>query len=265
MKIPRRIISIGLAILMIGMGVASAIQLYFLPKTLLWTLGITGSISLTKAYWATTPLYITLGFFAFIAFLLIYLMNERLNNQDKADIIYVEQRNTNNQYSNQTQVDEKSVQARIQRLKSVRLYAAGSENILSQMLNQICKDLEVGVGILYKTVLEADTRYLEFHVGFAYEKPDSKTMRIEFGEGLVGQSAKSAKAILVNEVPSGYIEIYSGLGKATAKSMAIYPIIDRSQAIVLGAIEIAAFIKLTESDAEYLKQASELLAMEMTS
>ncbi|MCS7003819.1 MAG: GAF domain-containing protein [Cytophagales bacterium] len=265
MKISKRVINIFLGGLLIVIGIISAIQLYFLPKTILWKLGIPGNIPLTQAYTASIPLYISLGFFALIAFLLIYLMNERLNSQDKAEVIYVERRVVSTNQQQQNQEEEKSVHARIQRLKTVRLYAAGSETVLAQMLSQICKELEIGVGILYKTVHENGIRYLEFLSGFAYEKPDSKSFRIEFGEGLTGQVAKSAKPIVINDVPAGYIEIYSGLGKATAKSMAIYPILNHSQATVIGVLEVASFLTLTEADAEYLKQASELLAIEMLS
>jgi signal transduction histidine kinase/CheY-like chemotaxis protein/HAMP domain-containing protein len=60
-----------------------------------------------------------------------------------------------------------------------------------------------------------------------------------FGEGLVGQCAVERTPIVLSPIPDGYLEIGSGLGRATPRSLIVLPIVFEGE--VQGVLELASF------------------------
>ncbi|MBP2471207.1 HAMP domain-containing protein/signal transduction histidine kinase/CheY-like chemotaxis protein [Crossiella equi] len=87
----------------------------------------------------------------------------------------------------------------------------------------------------------------------SYGHPDDGTpTRFRLGQGLVGQAARSRKAIAVDHLPADYITVSSALGRATPAALLVLPIVVDDQ--VLGVIELAAMRLFTPVHRAFLTQ-----------
>ncbi|MEU9522772.1 HAMP domain-containing protein [Streptomyces sp. NPDC048224] len=78
------------------------------------------------------------------------------------------------------------------------------------------------------------------------------------GEALVGTAAKEKRTILVENAPSGYLRISSGLGEAPPAQVIVLPVLFEGQ--VLGVIELASFTPFTHIQKDFLNQIAEMIA-----
>ncbi|MDI5973086.1 HAMP domain-containing protein [Streptomyces sp. SL13] len=87
-----------------------------------------------------------------------------------------------------------------------------------------------------------------------------RTMPTSFlpGESLIGQAAVEKRSILVENVPSGYLKIASGLGEAPPAHVIVLPVLFEDR--ILGVIELAAFQPLTPIQKDFLSQIAEMIA-----
>lgn len=134
---------------------------------------------------------------------------------------------------------------------------ASAKDVLQQGLQIICKQLEAGQGAVYHAIQEGSQRWLELKHGYALSLGESQTIRFEFGEGLVGQVASSGRSIYLDEVPEGYINIVSGLGKASPRYLFIAAIKKNEE--VKGVVEIATFKSLSESSRKEIEMMIQVL------
>ncbi|MDH6371240.1 two-component system chemotaxis sensor kinase CheA [Paenibacillus sp. PastF-3] len=82
---------------------------------------------------------------------------------------------------------------------------------------------------------------------------DHRTFQI--GEGLVGQCAKEARLMHIQDLPENYINIQSGLGVSAPKSLLLFPVSFSDE--VVAVVEIATFSPLTERQIEFLDSISD--------
>ncbi|MEU6776921.1 HAMP domain-containing protein [Streptomyces sp. NPDC046759] len=78
------------------------------------------------------------------------------------------------------------------------------------------------------------------------------------GEALVGTAAEEKRAILVENAPSGYLKISSGLGEAPPAQVIVLPVLFEGN--VLGVIELASFTPFTQIQKDFLNQIAEMIA-----
>ncbi|AWE52790.1 MULTISPECIES: HAMP domain-containing protein [Streptomyces] len=78
------------------------------------------------------------------------------------------------------------------------------------------------------------------------------------GEGLIGTAALEKRAILVENAPSGYLKISSGLGEAPPAQVIVLPVLFEGK--VLGVIELASFTPFTQIQKDFLNQIAEMIA-----
>ncbi|MHB9858655.1 HAMP domain-containing protein [Streptomyces sp. YIM S03343] len=78
------------------------------------------------------------------------------------------------------------------------------------------------------------------------------------GEALIGTAAKERRTILVENAPSGYLKISSGLGEAPPAQVIVLPVLFESK--VLGVIELASFTPFTQIQKDFLNQIAEMIA-----
>ncbi|MGW5432632.1 HAMP domain-containing protein [Streptomyces sp. NPDC004059] len=78
------------------------------------------------------------------------------------------------------------------------------------------------------------------------------------GEALVGTAAQEKRAILVENAPSGYLKISSGLGEAPPAQVIVLPVLFEGN--VLGVIELASFTPFTQIQKDFLNQIAEMIA-----
>ncbi|MES5818298.1 HAMP domain-containing protein [Streptomyces sp. RG80] len=78
------------------------------------------------------------------------------------------------------------------------------------------------------------------------------------GEALIGTAAQEKRTILVENAPSGYLKISSGLGEAPPAQVIVLPVLFEGK--VLGVIELASFTPFTHIQKDFLNQIAEMIA-----
>jgi hypothetical protein len=122
----------------------------------------------------------------------------------------------------------------------------------TELLKKMAKDLEICQGVFYVQEKRDDTSVYKAKGVYAYHKPISEVDSPEIGVGLVGQAAKDKKMLVLNELPVGYIEVISGLGKSQPSFVAIIPLINKDE--VVGVMELATLKTFSENEIRYFEQ-----------
>ncbi|MDF3302596.1 HAMP domain-containing protein [Streptomyces tropicalis] len=78
------------------------------------------------------------------------------------------------------------------------------------------------------------------------------------GEALIGTAAEEKRTILVENAPTGYLKISSGLGEAPPAQVIVLPVLFEGK--VLGVIELASFTPFTQIQKDFLNQIAEMIA-----
>jgi putative methionine-R-sulfoxide reductase with GAF domain len=144
-------------------------------------------------------------------------------------------------------------------LDSVKSALATAEKkaAVQDSLHTICKQLEAGQGAFYVAKEENNIRVVELHSGYALNIGESKVLRYEFGEGLVGQVAATGNPLYIDDVPEGYITILSGLGNASPKFLLLIPV--KAKEKVVGVIELASFTRVTDDQKKFVEESAQLI------
>ncbi|WKN44315.1 GAF domain-containing protein [Tunicatimonas pelagia] len=137
-----------------------------------------------------------------------------------------------------------------------------TEAVFNRALSQVCGALEASQGAVYQILEEEDNKTIELFASYAYHLPEGDKVVFRWGEGLVGQSAKEGKVLNINTVPEGYIQIFSGLGKATPKHLLIVPI--KEADVVVGMLELSSFKPFEEGQVMVLENYFEKLALKLS-
>src|SRR5262249_46293112 len=87
----------------------------------------------------------------------------------------------------------------------------------------------------------------------------SRPTRFRLGQSLVGQAARSRRIIAVDNLPTGYVAISSGLGNTAPASLIVLPIVVEGQ--VLGVIELASVHPFTPVHKAFLEQLMETIGV----
>ncbi|MBW8700433.1 Signal transduction histidine-protein kinase BarA [Streptomyces sp. MBT84] len=105
---------------------------------------------------------------------------------------------------------------------------------------------------------EADEAYeLRMQGSYGYSMGSMPTS-FRPGEALIGTAAKEKRTILVENAPSGYLKISSGLGEAPPAQVIVLPVLFEGK--VLGVIELASFTPFTQIQKDFLNQIAEMIA-----
>ncbi len=127
----------------------------------------------------------------------------------------------------------------------------------------IMEELTPLLGALHGTFFLAEgaggeTR-LRLIAGYGLRADKDAPIQYRIGQSLIGQVAKSKRAIVVDEIPQGYIKISSGLGEAPPANLAVLPILFGDQ--VMGVVELASFTKFSRIQIDFLEQLTESLGV----
>ncbi|HEX6434653.1 MAG TPA: response regulator [Gemmatimonadales bacterium] len=140
-------------------------------------------------------------------------------------------------------------------LQGQRDLAAVSQLILSDLAPLVTAHH----GVFY--VVEAGTEEATLKLLASYAYKDRKHVSSEFrpGEGLVGQCAVEGRMLLINQVPTDYIQISSGLGEAPPRSIVVLPVLFEGE--VKAVLELATFDQFDEIRLTFLEQLAESIGI----
>ena len=130
-----------------------------------------------------------------------------------------------------------------------------ADNITQNLLNYL--DANQG-GLFILNDNNDEDSYLDLLSVFGYNRKKIKQKTILLGEGLVGNAAIEKQTVHLQEIPDDYLEITSGLGEASPKSLLIVPL--KLDDIVFGVIEIASFNNFKPHEVEFVEKIGESIA-----
>ncbi len=134
------------------------------------------------------------------------------------------------------------------------------DKLMYETLTFIIKYMNLNQGGIF--MVNEDDRnevFLELKASYAYGRKKHVNKKIMPGEGLVGQCYLEKDIIYLTEIPENYITIKSGLGDANPRTIVITPI--KRDNDMEGVLELASFTKLEEYEIDFLKEASESIAV----
>ena len=113
-------------------------------------------------------------------------------------------------------------------------------------------------GLFIVNDAEKEDIYLELVASYAYEKRKFLTKRIECSEGLVGEAYREGATIYMTDVPKDYVNITSGLGDSTPRSVLLVPL--KLNEDIYGVVELAAFSEFEPYQIEFVEKLGESIA-----
>ena len=118
-------------------------------------------------------------------------------------------------------------------------------------------------GLFLEKKDEEEKQYLELTGCYAYERSKYLNVKIEVGQGILGQCMLEKDFVFLTNVPKDYARITSGLGDASPRNIVIAPLIERD--VFYGAIELGLFHVMGAHEIEFLKKVCENIASEIAS
>lgn len=125
-----------------------------------------------------------------------------------------------------------------------------------RLLTYLVRYLKANQGMLF--FWEDEKQHLALASCHAYDKKKFLEQHVEPGEGLVGQTFLEQETTYLTEIPSEYVSISSGLGKASPSSLLLVPLKVNEQTI--GILELASFGVFAEHMIKFLEEAGEIIA-----
>lgn len=127
------------------------------------------------------------------------------------------------------------------------------------IISNVVKYFDANQGGLF--LVNSEEQNLNLIACYAFERRRYLQKQILIGEGLVGQAAKDADTIYITDIPDNFIDITSGLGGASPRSVLVVPL--KMSDRVYGVLEIASFNKIEHYQIEFLEKLSEGIASKL--
>ena len=130
-----------------------------------------------------------------------------------------------------------------------------SYNLISELVKYI--HANQGAFFIIDDEDEAD-KHMKMTACYAYERRKYADKRLELGEGIIGAAILEQETIYMTDVPDSYVNITSGLGKATPRCLLVVPLIIADE--VHGVIEVGAIHELEDYILEFVEKVAETIA-----
>ena len=127
------------------------------------------------------------------------------------------------------------------------------------IISNLVKYLDANQGGLFViNDTHEDDVHLELIACYAWNKKKYLKMRVDSGEGLVGQAWQENDTLLITEVPQNFVKITSGLGEANPNCFLIVPLTVND--VTYGVVEIASFKVIEPYQIDFVKKLAESIA-----
>ncbi|MFP4506315.1 MAG: GAF domain-containing protein [Cyclobacteriaceae bacterium] len=140
----------------------------------------------------------------------------------------------------------------------LRQYQEDLGTLSQQVLSSLVKYLDANQGAIFIVNDDKQEAYLEMTGMYAWGRQKHISKQIKPGEDLLGQAWIEKEAIYLTEVPESYVEISSGIGKASPRSVLIVPLMVNEE--VVGMLEMAAFRTYEPYELEFINKVAESIA-----
>lgn len=140
------------------------------------------------------------------------------------------------------------------------IYANNDDvDALAQVLiSNLVRYVSANQGAIFRIVEHEGDQILEMISAYAWERRKYVEKRLDLKSNLIGQAVLEKEYLLINNVPDEFVNITSGLGEATPRSLIILPLIFND--VCCGAIELASFTEFDENKISFLNRLSENIA-----
>lgn len=134
-----------------------------------------------------------------------------------------------------------------------------SLSVLSNLVRYI-NAAQGGIYILNEE--NENDKYLELIGSYAYDAKKLEMKRIEIGETLVGSVFKEKKVRRIKNLPKGYLELNSALGKSQLPYLMFIPLKLEGE-LTIGVIELSSLEEFTDFKIEFLEKLSEIVTSQL--
>jgi signal transduction histidine kinase/DNA-binding response OmpR family regulator/HAMP domain-containing protein len=127
------------------------------------------------------------------------------------------------------------------------------------IMSELAPLVNAQYGVFYISAREEDDTYLELASSYGAEAAGAVKQRLELREGLVGQAAADKRPLLLQDVPSDFVKISSGLGHAKPTNVIILPALFEDD--VKAVIELASLSTFSDTHQSFLDQLMESIGI----
>ncbi|MGH8241980.1 MAG: response regulator [Steroidobacteraceae bacterium] len=124
--------------------------------------------------------------------------------------------------------------------------------VAEMLLSELASLIDAHQGVMYLVASDGDGERLKRLAGYADLQQEGEARAYRLGEGLVGQCAKERQRILLKDIPSGQIQVHSGLAVARPSNIIVLPVLFEGQ--VKAVIELASLGEFTPPHLAFLEQ-----------
>lgn len=255
-------INILLTVLYIIGLIVSAYTLYQLPVSLMGH-RVMDLTQLPQAQPVFNQLYLIMGgvLTLGIAAVVGLWMKHRQSDSLVAAALPTGQESIYQGYEDESEKSDAEVALQIKGIHEIMVGEDNEETAFTKALSLVCHHTEASQAAAYRVRHAEQYSCIELFASFAYHAPEGETVTYRFGEGLAGQVAKHGECLTIDAVPEGYIEIISGLGRATPTHLIILPVKHDDQ--VVGVVEIASFKEFSEQQKSVLLTTFDQLGLKL--
>ncbi len=132
-------------------------------------------------------------------------------------------------------------------------------NVGKTVLSELCPIIAAQQAEFYVLEGEDLRPQLTLLASYASEGDDQIGKKIALGQGVVGQCAVEKRKILIENIPSDYMRISSGLGSSPPRSVLVLPLIFEGK--VKGVLELASFEGFSPLHQALLEQLTESIGI----
>lgn len=165
-------------------------------------------------------------------------------------VVYLDRKKTNTTVNTGPATEEQNLID----VSAITTIVESKDDVPQRVLNEICKRVGAGQGAIYTLRDGALSLTHGYAMGIARQ-----SISYQPGEGMVGRVAADGTRLCIDNVPEGYITVYSGLGSSSPTQLALIPIKNGER--VTGVLEIAAFTPLNETTLIRLEECAAAMAV----
>lgn len=233
-----------------------------LPVEILSAVGIKEHDLIERARIQTADTYRLLWATWGTALVLFFFLFKALLTRREQEIVYVPKyasHTIESEQKEQTRLDAETALQAVR--KELQLHRhEDAQRYGDRILTPIARELEAVAGAYYQ--LRANKMTLV--ASYAYVLPEGEPMHIQEGDGVMGEVLQNKQPLLLTDVPGENLRVYSGLGASKPRQVLMHPILNAENEKVLAILELALLSVPNEEQKLFLKNASAIIAEELT-